>query len=134
MMLSHNELNGIQMHANHDIMTEHFRNRLGYEGFFASDLGNIEAVWENSAVAANYSDAVALSLWAGMDQVLQTPRASCYRPISSDRIGLCCLDYSSVYCGPELRLTWKWVRYLQDVPCHCRRTGERELGGPRLRE
>ena len=43
-MLSHNELNGIQMHANHDIMTEHFRNRLGYEGFFASDLGNIEAV------------------------------------------------------------------------------------------
>ena len=69
MMLSHNELNGIQMHANHDIMTEHFRNRLGYEGFFASDLGNIEAVWQNAAVAANYSDAVALSLWAGMDQV-----------------------------------------------------------------
>ena len=103
MMLSHNELNGIQMHANHEIMTEHFREGLGYEGLFASDLGNIEAIWyvrpsvclcvqepglsacpllccrlgaacwlklrcvcicrENSNVAANYSDAVALSLW-----------------------------------------------------------------------
>ena len=45
MMLSHNELNGIQMHANHEIMTEHFRESLGYEGLFASDLGNIEAIW-----------------------------------------------------------------------------------------
>jgi beta-glucosidase-like glycosyl hydrolase len=68
MMLSHNDLLGTQMHANHEIMTEHFRERLEYEGFFASDLGNIEAVWQNSLVAANYSDAVALSLWAGMDQ------------------------------------------------------------------
>eukprot|EP01052_Picozoa_sp_SAG31_P026920 SAG31_NODE_2477_length_5637_cov_10.057241_5_plen_101_part_00 len=50
-------------------MTEHFHNKLGYEGFIASDLGNIQAIWQNSAVAANYSDAVALSLWAGMDQV-----------------------------------------------------------------
>ena len=39
MMLSHNTIDGIQMHANHEIMTEHFREALGYEGFFASDLG-----------------------------------------------------------------------------------------------
>ena len=39
MMLSHNTIDGIQMHANHEIMTEHFRDALGYEGFFASDLG-----------------------------------------------------------------------------------------------
>jgi beta-glucosidase-like glycosyl hydrolase len=58
MMLSHNDLLGTQMHANHEIMTEHFRDKLSYEGFFASDLGNIEAVWQNSLVAANYSDAV----------------------------------------------------------------------------
>ena len=39
MMLSHNELNGVQMHANDYIMTELFRTSLGYqgaEGFFSS--------------------------------------------------------------------------------------------------
>ena len=117
MMLSHNTIDGIQMHANHEIMTEHFRDALGYEGFFASDLGkpnslslrsprppnpappnhkfiqktlsregteclggcwywcagNIEAIWQNANVAANYSDAIALSLWAGMDQSFDSP-------------------------------------------------------------
>ena len=120
MMLSHNTIDGIQMHANHEIMTEHFREARGYEGFFASDLGkptvslsdplglriplprpfpirlvpggtssreateclggcwhwcagNIEAIWQNANVAANYSDAIALSLWAGMDQSFDSP-------------------------------------------------------------
>ena len=35
--------------------------------------GNIEAIWQNSAVAANYSDALSLSLWAGMDQSFDSP-------------------------------------------------------------
>ena len=39
MMLAHNELNGVQMHANHAIMTDHFRTELGFKGFFASDAG-----------------------------------------------------------------------------------------------
>jgi beta-glucosidase len=39
MMLAHNELNGVQMHANYAIMTDHFRTELGFKGFFASDAG-----------------------------------------------------------------------------------------------
>ena len=35
--------------------------------------GNIEAIWQNANVAANYSDAIALSLWAGMDQSFDSP-------------------------------------------------------------
>jgi beta-glucosidase-like glycosyl hydrolase len=107
MMLSHNELNGIQMHANHDIMTEHFRNRMGYEGFFASDLGNIEAVWQNSAVASNYSDAVALSLWAGMDQVLHAPFDQLIGPISPSNqlvITHLCFFGARVLTHPETAL------------------------------
>jgi beta-glucosidase len=69
MMLAHNELNGIQMHANHAIMTEHFRGELGYEGFFASDAGNVQAL-VGARVAFNGTDAAAIALQAGMDQTM----------------------------------------------------------------
>ncbi len=34
MMASHNELNGVQMHMNAEIMTQLFRGTYQYEGFF----------------------------------------------------------------------------------------------------
>ena len=63
------ELNGIQMHANGEIMTDHFRKELGYEGFFASDAGNVGAL-VGAHVAYNASDAAAIALRAGMDQTM----------------------------------------------------------------
>ena len=69
MMMSHNEINGIQCHANKAIMTEHFRTDLGYAGFFASDAGNVAAM-VNARVAYNHTDAAAIALQAGMDQTM----------------------------------------------------------------
>jgi beta-glucosidase-like glycosyl hydrolase len=69
MMLAHNELNGIQMHMNSAIMTDHFRTKLGYEGFFASDAGNVAAM-VGARVAYNTSDAASIAMQAGMDQTM----------------------------------------------------------------
>ena len=69
MMLSHNELNGVQMHANPEIMTDHFRGELQYQGFFASDAGNVGAL-VNARVAYNATDAAAMAMNAGMDQTM----------------------------------------------------------------
>ena len=60
-MLSHNELNGVQMHANDYIMTELFRGALGYQGFYASDAGNVGALVK-ARVAFNSTDAAAIAL------------------------------------------------------------------------
>lgn len=57
------------MHANHAIMTEHFRNELGYEGFFGSDAGNVGAL-VGARIAFNDTDAAAIALQAGMDQTM----------------------------------------------------------------
>ena len=57
------------MHANGEIMTDHFRKELGYEGFFASDAGNVGAL-VGAHVAYNASDAAAIALQAGMDQTM----------------------------------------------------------------
>ena len=49
------------MHANGAIMTDHFRSKLSYEGFFASDAGNVGAL-VGARVAFNASGGRALSL------------------------------------------------------------------------
>jgi len=67
MMMSHNDLNGLPMHANVDIMKHLFREEWNYAGFFHSDYGNIGAL-TNSRLAANATMAAALALGAGVDQ------------------------------------------------------------------
>lgn len=52
MMMSHNELNGVPMHANAGIMKDLFRGQWNYTGFFGSDWGNIQFL-TNARVAAN---------------------------------------------------------------------------------
>jgi beta-glucosidase-like glycosyl hydrolase len=52
MMMSHNELNGVPMHANGAIMRDLFRGAWNYSGYFGSDYGNIGAL-THARVAAN---------------------------------------------------------------------------------
>lgn len=66
-MLSHNNLNSVPMHANGPIMKGLFRDQWGYRGMFGSDWGNIGFL-QNARVAANLSIAAALAISAGVDQ------------------------------------------------------------------
>ena len=67
MMTSHNELNGVPMHANYDILTTLFRESWNWTGFVHSDYGNIGAL-VSTRLAANETAAAALALHAGLDQ------------------------------------------------------------------
>jgi beta-glucosidase len=67
LMTSHNELNGVPMHANYDILTTLFREQWGWSGFVHSDYGNIGAL-VSTRLAANETAAAALALHAGLDQ------------------------------------------------------------------
>ena len=66
MMMSHNNLNSVPMHANSAIMKSLFRGQWGFQGFFGSDYGNVGAL-QSAHVAANLSQAAALALAAGVD-------------------------------------------------------------------
>ena len=67
MMASHNDLNGLPMHANVDVFKHLFREQWNYSGLVHSDYGNIGAL-TNTRLASNQSAAAALALAAGVDQ------------------------------------------------------------------
>ena len=66
-MMSHNEINGMPMHANADFMKHLFRETWNYTGFFHSDFGNVGWL-QNSRIAGNLTHAAGLALAAGVDQ------------------------------------------------------------------
>jgi hypothetical protein len=63
-MMSHNEINGMPMHANADYMKHLFRDTWNYTGFFHSDFGNVGWL-QNSRIAGNLTHAAGLALARG---------------------------------------------------------------------
>lgn len=66
-MASHNELNGLPMHANGDVHMTLFRGEWNYSGFVHSDWGNIRFL-SNTHLCANDTACGSLAVAAGVDQ------------------------------------------------------------------
>jgi beta-xylosidase len=66
MMMAHNNLNSVPMHANTAVMKTLFRESWGFKGFFGSDYGNVGSL-QNARIAANVTQAAALAISAGVD-------------------------------------------------------------------
>jgi beta-glucosidase len=66
-MAAHNELNGIPCHMSSWLMTDLFRNKWGFKGFFVSDWMDIERIEKLHHVAGSMKEASYLSVNAGMD-------------------------------------------------------------------
>ena len=66
-MAAHNELNGIPCHMSSWLMTDLFRNKWGFKGFFVSDWMDIERIETLHHAAASLKEASFLSVDAGMD-------------------------------------------------------------------
>lgn len=74
-MAAHNEVNGMPMHANHDLLTGALRGVFGFgDGLCASDAGDVSGV-AGYKVAADQLHAGAMALNAGTDQDLEFPGA-----------------------------------------------------------
>ncbi len=73
-MAAHNELNGIPCHMNSWLMTDLFRNKWNFEGFFVSDWMDIERIDDLHNVASDLKEASLFAVRAGMDMHMHGPK------------------------------------------------------------
>jgi beta-glucosidase len=66
-MVNSGSVNGVPVHASHDLLTKLLRDRLGFEGVVVSDWEDILKLQTVHGVAATYEDAIAMAINAGID-------------------------------------------------------------------
>jgi beta-glucosidase len=71
-MVNSGSINNIPATASHYLLTEQLRDRLGFRGVVISDYGDVPALQNAYHVAADFPDAIALAVNAGID-VSMTP-------------------------------------------------------------
>lgn len=59
--------NGLPMHANYEILTEWLKNDLEWDGMIVTDWADIHNLWRRDHIAADYKEAIMLSINAGVD-------------------------------------------------------------------
>jgi beta-glucosidase len=70
MMINSGEVNGIPVHASHDILTKLLRNELGFKGVAVTDWMDIIALQKMHFVAENEKEATYLAINAGIDMAM----------------------------------------------------------------
>ncbi len=63
-------INGIPTHANHQLITEWFKEGLNWDGMVVTDWADIDNLWKRDHVAANKKEAIALAINAGIDMAM----------------------------------------------------------------
>lgn len=59
--------NGLPFHANHEILTVWLKEQLNWDGMIVTDWADIHNLWRRDKVAADYKEAIALAINAGVD-------------------------------------------------------------------
>lgn len=67
LMVNSGEMNGIPVHANHEILTTLLRDELGFEGLVVTDWEDIKYLRDRHRVAKDYKEAIKLAIDAGID-------------------------------------------------------------------
>lgn len=75
-MVSYSSLNGVKMHANHDLVTGYLKSKLHFRGFVISDWLGIDRI--TSLPGANYTYSVQAGINAGIDMVMVPFNYTCY--------------------------------------------------------
>lgn len=68
-MPGHNNINGVPVHASKKLLTDIVKDEYGFDGFYISDMGDVENLKESRIhqIANDQKDAVRLSINAGLD-------------------------------------------------------------------
>jgi beta-glucosidase len=66
-MVNSGEINGIPVHADHNILTKLLRDELGFKGLAITDWEDIIKLYREHKVAADMRDAVKMAVMAGID-------------------------------------------------------------------
>ncbi|XP_074359959.1 uncharacterized protein LOC141700086 [Apium graveolens] len=67
-MASYSSLNGVKMHANHDLLTTFLKGTLRFRGFIISDWKGVDKI--DYPVHHNYTDELRRSVQAGVDMIM----------------------------------------------------------------
>uniref|UniRef100_A0A3Q7J0Q3 Uncharacterized protein n=1 Tax=Solanum lycopersicum TaxID=4081 RepID=A0A3Q7J0Q3_SOLLC len=67
-MVSYSSLNGVKMHANHDLVTKFLKGTLNFRGFVISDWQGIDRI--TSPPHSNYTHSVLAGVQAGIDMIM----------------------------------------------------------------
>ncbi|KAE8653889.1 neurofilament medium polypeptide-like [Hibiscus syriacus] len=67
-MASYSSVNGVKMHANKQLLTDHLKGKLGFQGFVISDWEGIGRI--TSPPHSNYTYSIQASVTAGVDMVM----------------------------------------------------------------
>lgn len=66
-MVNSGEINGLPVHASHQLVTGLLKEELGFEGFVVTDWGDIEYLHTRHKLAADHKEAVKIAINAGID-------------------------------------------------------------------
>jgi beta-glucosidase len=66
-MVNSGEVNGIPVHASHQLLTEILRDEFGFEGIILTDWEDIIKLYKDHHIASNMKEAVLLAINAGID-------------------------------------------------------------------
>lgn len=66
-MVNSGSVNGIPFHANREFLTGWLKDELNWDGMIVTDWADIHNLWKRDKVAADYKEAIMLSINAGVD-------------------------------------------------------------------
>lgn len=66
-MVNSGSINGVPVHASHELLTEWLKEGLGWDGMIVTDWADIHNLWNREKVAADYKEAIMMAINAGID-------------------------------------------------------------------
>ncbi len=67
LMVNSGNYNGVPFHANHELLTVWVKEQLNWDGMIVTDWADIHNLWKRDKVAADYKEAIMMSINAGVD-------------------------------------------------------------------
>lgn len=77
--------NGLPMHANYEILTEWLKEGLEWDGMIVTDWADIHNLWRRDHIAADYKEAIMMSINAGIDMSM-TPYDSTFATLLKELV------------------------------------------------
>ncbi len=70
-MVNSGSINGVPVHANHELLTTWLKDDLGWDGMIVTDWSDINNLYSREHVAANKKDAIEMAINAGIDMSME---------------------------------------------------------------
>ncbi len=70
-MINSSSINGVPVHANHELLTKWLKEDLGWDGMLVTDWGDINNLYTREHIAVDKKDAIRIAINAGIDMAME---------------------------------------------------------------